>query len=175
MLNINKKMSNISFLNKDCISIKENELYIVIDSLYLMEIKNNISNLEQLDNIDLLSKIRKEIFPYTDLPFAEYHSNTSLFNIEKIKKIRYDDALKTHKKAFSTDTGLIVFLRINIFKEFILNFDYEILVDDPIEIINLEYWNNVTSNFNNTDVGLIYSIEEKNNIEFTGGGVYIIW
>lgn len=174
MLNINTKMNNISFLNKDCISIKEDELYIVIDSLYLMEIKSNISALEQLDNIDMLSKIRKEIFPYTDLPFAEYHSNSSLFNIEKIKRIEYDEALKTYQKAFSADTGLIVFLNINIFKEFILNFDYDVLVDDSIEIINLEYWNNIANNFAITDVALIYSIEEKDNIEFTGGGVYII-
>lgn len=173
MLNIDRIM-NISFLNKDCISIKENELYIVIDSMYVMRIKENISDLEQLDNIDMLSKIRKEIFPYTDLPFAEYHSNSSLFNIEKIKIIDYYEALKTYQKAFSTDTGLIVFLNINIFKEFILNFDYDSLVNDPIETINLEYWKNISNKFEINDLALVYSVEENDNIEFSGGGDYII-
>ena len=174
MLNINTRMNNISFLNGDCVSIEKNELYIVIDSLYLMEIKNNISDLEQLDNIDMLSKIRKEIFPYTDLPFAEYHSNSNLFNIEKIKRIEYDEALKTYQKAFSADTGLIVFLNINIFKEFILNFDYDSLVNDPIETINLEYWKNISNKFEINDLALVYSVEENDNIEFSGGGDYII-
>ncbi len=161
---------NISFLNKNSISIKEKELYIVIDSLYLMEIKNNMSDLEKLDIREMLFKIRKEIFPYTDLPFAQYHSNSSLFNIEKIKKIDYYEALNTYQKAFSTDTGLIIFLNINIFKDFVIAFDYDALIDHHIEDINLKYWDSISEKFETNDLALVYSVEENDDIEFSGGG-----
>jgi hypothetical protein len=140
-----------------------------------MEIKNNMSDLEKLDIREMLSKIRKDIFPYTDLPFAEYYSNDVLFSIEKIKRIDYYEAIKTYQKAFSTDTGLIVFLNINILKDFVIAFDYDSLIDHHIEDINLKYWDSISEKFEINDLALIYSVEENDNIEFSGGGgVYII-
>lgn len=167
--------NNISYLNNGFIYLKNNEAYIIIDALYITEIGDRISLLEDLEMGKLLDKIRNTVFPYTDFPFAEYHSAEGEFNVEYIKKTTYEKALDDNSKnIFVSDTGMILCLRIDVLKNFAKNFNYETLVDSSIEILNLEYWNSIVEKFDIEDVALIYSVENDSDSAINGGGVFKI-
>ena len=76
-------MMNIS-LNKEPIKVNRNVEYIVIDALYIDDIKEKLLELRK-DNI--ISEIKEKIFPYTDTPFAEYIPKNNEVNLNQIKKV----------------------------------------------------------------------------------------
>jgi hypothetical protein len=172
MLNINI-MSNISCINNDCILLDKESLYVVIDSLYLMEIKKYIYDFNDLDGQELITRITNEVFPYTDLPFVLFRPCDSNFSINRIEKVNYSDELVNSKNAFSGDTGLIIFLNFNILKEFIEKFDYDLLVNHPIEDFDIEYWNTIVEDFNLEDIALVCS-SITNDTQVFDGGTYKI-
>jgi hypothetical protein len=162
-------MSNISCVNNDYILLDKDLLYIVIDSLYLMEIKIYINDLRDLEEQELIAKITNEIFPYTDLPFVLFRPCDSNFPINRIEKVNYSDDLVNSKNTFSVDTGLIIFLNFNILKEFIKNFDYDLLVNHPIEDFDVEYWNAIVADFKLEDIALVCSSIKNDTIVIDGG------
>lgn len=164
-------MKNISFLNNDTIKIKAEQLYIVIDALYLMDIKEN---LDKIEKIELIDSIRKICFPYSDIPFAEITTSKSIFAIDNFKKIdNYKDADISNRALLSTDTGLLIFINKEILIRFIGLFDYDNLVNSLTDIINIDYWDVITQQFDETDLGLMLSQSEEEGI-LCGGGVYRI-
>jgi hypothetical protein len=168
MLNI-KKMKNISFLNDDKIKLKIGQSYIIIDALYLMDIKEKLS---KIDTIRLIDCIREIIFPYTDIPFAEYKSNLSSFTLNDLKKVDYEEVDISNRSFLCTDTGILIFVNENILLKFIELFDYSELVNSLIDIINIEYWDKLTNQFDEMDLGLMMSQSEDENEILNGGGTY---
>ena len=165
-------MNNIS-LRKEQIQLKLGVKYIVIDGLYINDIK---SELDKLDINNLENDIREKIFIYTKTPFAEYTAESPFFNINKLKSIK-DDKLENGNKGklmLSTDTGLLIFINKNFFFDFIKIFDYDDLVDSLIEPINISYWEFITKQFELADIGLILSPGINSNIDFIGSGTYLI-
>jgi len=166
-------MRNISFLNKDSISLKQSEVYLVIDALYLMDVKEKISASKNGNIKEFLMSIKKNVFQYCETPFTKYFSTSSTeFDIKSIKKINYDDILGNFENYFSTDTGLVFFINLNILKEFVLKFDYDLLVIDSEDLFEFDYWDKITSDFDKNDIAMVYSMESNGNIEFCGGGIY---
>ncbi len=164
-------MRNISFLNNNTIKIKAEQSYIVIDALYLMDIKEN---LDKIDEIELINSIRKICFPYTDIPFAEITTSKPIFTIDNFKKNdNYEDVNISNNSLLSTDTGLLIFINKKILIRFIELFDYDWLVSSLTDIINIGYWDGITEQFNETDLGLMMSQSEEEGI-LCGGGVYRI-
>lgn len=164
-------MLNIS-LNKEIITLKEGEEYFIIDSLYLNIVKAKI----ELVNPDTIeTDIRHKIFkfPYTQSPFVIYKAEKSTFNIIKIIKANINDPVENY---FSTDTGMILFIRKNIFLNVLNKFDYNKLLNynSNTNIIDVEYWGNMLEDLNFYDVGLVLSPGINNGVEFDGSGDYKI-
>ncbi|MEM7487380.1 MAG: hypothetical protein AAF348_19395 [Bacteroidota bacterium] len=166
-------MLNISTKGEELI-LKANELYIAIDSLYLNDIKREINN---LDKENLLSDIKDKVFPfpYTDIPFATFSTDSESFPMSSIIKINYDTIIESEKeRCFSTDTGLIVLLVPSILEKFMEHYDYEDLVDSMTSPINLNYWSKITNDITRGEIGLVLAPGTHSGFEFEGSGVYKI-
>ncbi|MFH6995152.1 hypothetical protein [Flavobacterium sp. FlaQc-48] len=160
-------MKNLSN-NNEPLELSIGKQYYIIDALYLTEIKS-----EFLKANILPKDIRNEVFPYTDTPFALYKPDESIFYVNQIIKVDYDEVVLTDFSFFSTDTGLIVFISEDILVEFLKYFNYEDLVDSENELINEKYWKQIVSNFKLTDIGLVLADSDSQN-DFDGSGTYKI-
>lgn len=160
-------MKNLSN-NNEPLELSIGKQYYIIDALYLTEIKS-----EFLKANILPKDIRNEVFPYTDTPFALYKPDESIFYVNQIIKVDYDEVVLTDFSFFSTDTGLIVFISEDILVEFLKDFNYEDLVDSENELINEKYWKQIVSNFKLTDIGLVLADSDSQN-DFDGSGTYKI-
>ncbi|UGU18132.1 hypothetical protein LS482_09655 [Sinomicrobium kalidii] len=163
-------MNNISTKGEN-ISLKINEIYFVIDALYLDEIKEKIDKL-QIDNLE--QDIKEIVFPYTDTPFGKFITFENLFEIIRIKKASYDEYRDFNENYFSTDTGLLVIIRKSILIEFAREFNYDDLLDTNMDDINLTYWHEVTRSFEKQDIALILAPGIESDFEFKGSGFYKI-
>ncbi|MEM7110682.1 MAG: hypothetical protein AAF519_20805 [Bacteroidota bacterium] len=166
-------MLNVSTKGEELI-LKANEIYIVIESLYINDIKREINN---LDKENLLSNIKDKVFPfpYTDIPFAMFSTHSESFPISSIIKINYDVIIESEKeRCFSTDTGLIVILIPSILEKFVEYYDYEDLVDSMTSPINLDYWSKITSDIAQDEIGLVLAPGIDSGFDFEGSGVYKI-
>lgn len=163
-------MKNIS-LNKEPIELTASIKYIVIDALYINEIRLEVSN---LTNDNIFNEIRSTVFPYTETPFAEYIPMESVFTLDKIKKVDYDQIHSDDSSVFSTDSGVIVFVNEKIFIDFTSKFDYDELVDSSTELLNVGYWISIVNDFNLSDTAVIISPGANSGIEFDGSGTYKI-
>lgn len=160
-------MKNLSN-NNEPLELSIGKQYYIIDALYLTEIKS-----EFLKANILPKDIRNEVFTYTDTPFALYKPDESIFYVNQIIKVDYDEVVLTDFSFFSTDTGLIVFISEDILVEFLKYFNYEDLVDSENELINEKYWKQIVSNFKLTDIGLVLADSDSQN-DFDGSGTYKI-
>ena len=101
---------NISRTGED-ITLRSNEYYILIDGLYLNEIKKF-----DLDTDNYEKEIRQNILPFTQCPFAKI-----ILPGEKLIKFRVDYITSAGNEetneCFSSDTGLLIFISEKIFFE----------------------------------------------------------
>lgn len=163
-------MKNIS-LNGEPIELASNIKYIVIDALYINEIRAQIPNLKK-DNI--FNEIRSLVFPYTDTPFAEYMPEGTVFSIDKIKKVDYDKIDVEDVSIFSTDSGVVIFVNKDLFIDFASHFDYDELVDSPTDLVNVDYWKSIVSDLDLFDTAIVVSPGINTESEFDGSGTYKI-
>lgn len=162
-------MRNISKKGED-IKLISDKNYYVIDALYLNSIKLEITNLD----VYLLDKeIEDKIFPYTDAPFAKI-TTKGFFQVQNIKKTNRDGINPNDKNYFSSDTGLIVFIAEEILLEFLIVYDYDILVE-TITDDNFSYWDDIISKFNLNSLGLIFAPGIGSGYQFEGSGFYKIY
>lgn len=163
-------MKNIS-LGNNPISLIPNAKYLVIDALYVEDIKQAYLNLK-INGTMFIDDIREKVFPFTDTPFAEYIPQKSTFALKQLEKINYNQVEPSDRDVLSTDTGLLLFLKEEILKEFSLKFNYGELVNSSSDLINEEYWNLITSDYNPLDVAIILSAGTDSGLDFDGSGTY---
>ena len=163
-------MNNVSDNGQDLL-LRPNNIYYIIDALYLDKIKENINDLklEQLD-----TEIREKIFPYTYAPFAKVSFSQEHFRVRDIKKVDYDDLSTEDTSCFFSDTGLIILIDESLLITFIKEYDYEELVDSIVETLNYGYWEKITSSFDSKKTGLILSPGVNSGYVFEGNGLYKI-
>ena len=159
-------MKNIS-INNEPLELNLGKSYYVVDALYLDAIKIGLSN-----NGNSLENIKDDIFPYNDVPFTKFKAVSRVFDVKNIRVV-INDGNNRIQFRFSTDTGLIIFINEDIFFEFIENYSFNKLVNPDEELINQIYWEELTSKYNLTDVGLILASIDPEN-EFQGSGTYQI-
>lgn len=164
-------MENIS-LNGEVLNLTDGQTYYIIDALYLNDISKDIEGAsKQIDD----NYIIKEFFPFTIAPFCKIILDKSIFKIDRIKKANDEDEQTLGKyKCFSSDTGLILFIKESIFLSVASKFDYEELVDHPIDPINIEYWKSLTNGLKAEDIGLVLAPGIDSGYDFEGGGFYEI-
>lgn len=153
--------------------IQVNEEYTVIDALYLTEIIDNFHLLSE-DNFE--NDIRNLVFPFNDYPFATFNSTKEIFELSQIKKIDYKEAENFKSSCFSTDTGLLLIIRKEVFFQFckMQDYNFDALVDSEDYIINLDFWNNITKTFKKTDILLFIAESSDSNYDFKGSGIYMV-
>jgi hypothetical protein len=163
-------MTNLSLNGEDIILNRGK--FIVIDALYLNDIKAKIDSLSTMD----LGELRKTIFPYTDVPFAEIKiETTQRLKISQIQKVAYEKIADEDKSyCFSSDTGLIVFLKETLLKDFLIGYDYYQLVDSETEPVNRRYWLELTAKYEAGDTGLVLAPGIDSGYDFEGSGTYKI-
>ena len=162
---------NIS-LNKEPIKVNRNVEYIVIDALYIDDIKEKLLELRK-DNI--ISEIKEKIFPYTDTPFAEYIPKNNEVNLNQIKKVEiisYEEMMSTN--TFSVDSGILIFINKKNLINFISDFSYNELINSITDILNINYWKDITNNYLYEDIAMILSPGVESGVDFDGSGIYKI-
>ncbi|MDO5638147.1 MAG: hypothetical protein Q4G18_13005 [Myroides sp.] len=160
-------MKNISLHNNNIVLEKDSN-YIVIDPLYITEINNNIL----VDKTADFNQVREKCFPYTDTPFTTFKSNLNTFSINRLKKS--DDIDNDNLKLFSIDSGSVIFIKENIFFDFITSFNYDELFESSVDLINKDYWNLISNKYKLNDLGIIVSTGINSAYEFDGSGTYKI-
>ena len=166
-------MANIS-LNGEDITLKPGKTYLVIDGLYLNNIKREI---DTLNKEDLINEIKEKVFsfPRTDIPFAKISIESALFSVKNIQEIDYEHRDTLQKEScFSSDSGLLIFIEEHLLSEFVKDYDYGALVDSITGPIDFEYWDQITSRYNQDEVGLILAPGIDSGYEFEGSGTYKI-
>ncbi len=161
---------NIS-LNKEPIELECGIKYIIIDALYLNDIRQGLSC---LNNNNISDEIRSKVFPYTDTPFAEYTPTTDIFTLNQIKKIDYGQLESVDKSILSTDSGVLIFINEKILIDFVSKYDYGEFVNSETELLNLDYWSSIVNNYNMQEIAVIVSPGINSGVEFDGSGSYRI-
>jgi len=163
-------MRNVSIKGED-IRLISGKCYYIIDALYLNNIKLGIATL----NISIFDpEVEEKIFPYTEAPFAKITSSRGLFHVMNIKKASYENIDSSDRNYFSSDTGLVAFVSEEILLRLLPSYDYNTLVDTITEDLNFKYWDDLASNFNMNDLGLILAPGINSGYEFEGSGIYKI-
>lgn len=165
-------MKHISLQGED-IALGINKTYVVIDALYLDDIKHEI---DSLNITNLVGEIREKVFPFIDIPFAMVMmKDANLFPVQNIQQIDYNSISDSDKRTcLASDTGLLVFIDENLIYEFTKNFSYDDLVDSAIDPININYWNDIISSFDQSTLGLVLAPGIDSGYEFEGSGTYKI-
>ncbi|MEN5086129.1 hypothetical protein ABE426_06635 [Sphingobacterium faecium] len=161
-------MKNIS-LNGEPIELSVTIKYIVIDALYINEIRTELAHLKRDDIFD---EIRNIVFPYTYNPFAEFVPEGKVFRIDQIKNVDHDKIDVNDIGVFTTDSGVVIFVNKKLFVDFASKFDYDELMDSPTDSLNLDYWNSIIDDFNLFDIALIVSTGINTGTDFQGSGIY---
>ncbi len=157
-------------MNGEPISLRIGKQYIVIDALYLMYIKDLLPRLSGVN----LDDIRKMAFPYTDTPFAEYAPSSTSFLLSDMKTISSSQIKNDDKRIFAVDSGMIIFVNIEILIDFLLVYDFYELLGRTDTLIDFGLWTNWVSNHEALDTAIIVSPDIEAGFEFQGSGMYQI-
>lgn len=166
-------MNNIS-LNGESVKTELNKQYLIIDTLYLVEIKKEMPVIIEET---FFREIRERVFPYNINPFCIYRTKSFDFNISWIKKTYYEEDHSNVKDVvFSTDTGLIMLINLDILFDFIKKtpLTFNELVNSDTETISMKYWTFLASKYKYTDLGLILAPGVNSGFDFEGSGIYKI-
>ena len=163
-------MENIS-LNGEPLKVDSGCIYVIIDALYLNDIKAALPDTKDSQS---LSELRRSVFQHTETPFSERKFDFDILSIDRIKKVLNHDLHKSKHIYFSSDTGLVVVIKKEILFLFIKDYNYEQLVDDAVQPVSIDYWRSVVKALKATDVGLILAPGVESGYEFDGSGTYEI-
>ncbi|MFW6249237.1 MAG: hypothetical protein ACOC4J_05645 [Bacteroidota bacterium] len=164
-------MKNIS-TNGENIKLQTGKIYYVIDALYLHQIGEELQEIAEDDDLDKI--LKEKVFPYTDTPFAKITAEKETFNINFIESVDCNDIDIDDMSCFSTDSGLLIVVKEEYLLKLIGSFNYDKLVDSFQDDINIQNWEEITSNFKELDMALILAPGINTEFEFTGSGTYKI-
>jgi hypothetical protein len=158
-------------INNGFLELKVGNNYIVIDALYINDIKEQISDLNEFN---FLEEIKEKVFIYCNTPFVKYSPEKKFFTMNQIVKFFDETTDSDNKCVFSTDTGLVLFIEEKFIKEFIQLFNYDYLVDEKDDLLNLEYWNSIISNYEFNSFGIVVAPGINSGYDFGGSGRYYL-
>lgn len=147
--------------------------YLIIDALYLEEIKENLNIQKNLNFDELKKQIKEKVFPFNDTPFAEFYMKENQFRIETIKKMNNNNKISLEKQ-FSSDTGLVLLFTVSNFRFVLENFDYEKFTDSQLTLVNHNYWSNLIGVLEENTIGTIIAPGVNSGYDFEGGGTYCV-
>jgi hypothetical protein len=169
-------MRNIS-LNAEDIRLSPGGLYYVLDTLYVNGIKRELGE-SSVD--DMPTFIREKVFPYADYPFAiidtKGRSDDLVIHTADILSLAGRDTDADFDSQFVTDTGLIIFVRMENLPDLISVFDYNDLTETfgKHDAVNLEYWDGIAARYRPNEIALISAPGIGSGYEFDGSGHFMI-
>lgn len=155
----------------ETIELEINEVYIVIDPLYVENIRRGITF---VNSEDIFVDIRKRIFPYTDTPFAEFIPSESDFKIENIKWVDCQNSVKNENSICSVDSGFLIFINKKFFADFTMVFDWGRLIIDEISYLSSVYWESISNRYPTKSIALVSAPGIDSGYDFVGSGLYRI-
>lgn len=158
-------------LNGESLKLRPGISYLIIDALYVTTLREKKIHINS--NVDL-NEIRKQAFPYSVLPFVEFTSIKEIFLVQQFRKIDSGDFDTSSLNQLVSDTGMFVFISFSVLENFIQVFDYDLLVDSEISLVNMEYWKEVYQAFQENEVGLIIPEYHDESGSSGGGGKFQI-
>jgi hypothetical protein len=182
-------MRNYSFYGEDCYIKSDSAYLVVIDILYLNELKNEVFNFETLDFEEFrkyLISVEQANFPqsgggliaFFEIPNFEKEVFYKL-QIAEIKKVNYldfeDEIKQKTKSIFSTDTGFIILFEWKIWNEMVAFFEYDTLVEATgQEFVNKVYMDELGKKFGYKNFALISTPGLDKGFDFVGSGTYFL-
>jgi hypothetical protein len=164
-------MKNAS-LNCEDFFLNTDGRFLVIDALYLQDIKKKLS---VLNKTNFLDEVRTKVFPYTKAPFALFKPLIQEFSVSNIHKVKGGYLAEDNEAFFSCDSGLIIFIKEDILLQFLDEYDYDELVNNSLSgNINTEFWSKLISFFKYKDLALVLSPGIEAGIDFEGSGLYSV-
>ncbi|MCT4646086.1 MAG: hypothetical protein N4A74_13955 [Carboxylicivirga sp.] len=163
-------MKNVS-QNGELVHLEPQVDYLVIDTLYLEDIKEYIENNNDLFHLE---EVRDHVFEFMEYPFAEIRVEDGEFLINRIIQVVDIAKVNDLSRCFASDSGLIILIKKSLFKEVVKNISYEMLTDHKSEILNLNYWEDLSTKYLLTDLALILAPGINCGFDFTGSGLYLI-
>jgi hypothetical protein len=152
------------------LNLEINCKYVLIDALYINNIKKRIKDIDP--NL-LIEDYKNIIFPYARFPYAIYNNTSTTFEISRIKRNNYEFDDSNSAIFLDSDTGILIIIKENQLLNFAEKFDFGKLVDSD-DLVNLNYWEEITQDYLETDIGLIAHQLGRNQTDLSGGGEYMV-
>jgi hypothetical protein len=158
-------------INGETLGLRSGVIYLIIDALYVNKLRKCIIQIN--GEVDL-TEIKKQAFPFTDLPFVKFTCTNEVFHVQQFRKIDRADFDTASLNQLVSDTGVFVFISLSVLQNFIQIFDYALLVDSDISLIDMEYWKEIYQTFQENQVGLIIPDYHDESGNSGGGGKFQI-
>lgn len=163
-------MNNVS-LNGQSINLLKGAEYIVIDALYINDIKEEKNRHDDKLTID---ELKPCAFPHTDIPYGEFTAKDEIFKVNQIKIFKFDIGKFLHKGVFTVDSGVIILINKKIFLDVVTKFDYFELVDSEIDLLNINFWERISLDYPLNYLAIIVAPGISSGFEFVGSGTYSV-
>jgi hypothetical protein len=152
------------------ISLLKNERFIVMDAMYLDEVRASGIT---IDYSNFIQEVKHKVFIYNKIPAAGMMSpDDGIMRIEWIRNVDYEEVKDSDESCFCTDTGLLLFIKEDLLQEFTLVFEREHLFDFRIGSLHYEYIQSLLDRFPMGSIGIVLEPGLDTGYDFTGSGCY---
>ena len=152
--------------------------YVIVDPLYLDQIRYSIENIDNIcEGLDLLYQLESEVFPYSGgyiLGYLDIKKDNSMISVMDFKKSKPEDLPDPQNKdrfcLFTTDSGIVIICEIHSLLKLSEYVDYDLLVNE--EGIDEGYLENLKTQSSENNLWILSTPGINHNIDFDGSGVY---
>ncbi len=153
--------------------------YVVVDPLYLDQIRDTVENTREVcEGLDLLYQLENEAFPYSGgfiLGYLNIENENVKINVSEFKKIKPEFLENPQDKEryclFTSDSGVVMICEIKRLLRLSEILDFDLLFDDKGVVE--EYLGNVRRQLSEYNIWALSTPGINQNVEFDGSGVYI--
>lgn len=160
--------SNNLSLKGENIELTGKSDYYIIDALYLNDVKEN---LDYINTRNLEQELKEKVFPFTVCPIGRISTSDHSISIS-IDKIKQISEAQVSSSSFTSDSGLILLIRTDVFFKFLAIYNFDTLTEGLNDPVNIFYWNNVITQFPEKSCALILAPGINSGFEFVGSGLY---
>lgn len=157
-------------LKGESIHLRKGNTYIIIDALYLNDIRLNLDKI----NLGDLRNVKESVSPYNKFPFGIINlKGYGLFEIN-VKDILSTDYDNGDESCFSSDTGLVLIFRVSDLVFFVSMIDYDSLADNALSPEKFTFWDELRKIGGEETCALLLAQDVKSGYDFNGSGIYKI-
>ena len=152
--------------------------YVIVDPLYLNQIRDSIENLDEIcEDLDLLYQLENEAFPYSGgyiLGYLDIKNDNTRINVSDFKNSKPEQLDVPQNKVkyclFTTDSGVVIICEIKTLLKLSQYADYDLLFSK--EGIDEIYFESLKKQLSENSLWILSTPGINHNIDFDGSGVY---